>query len=73
MACMALNRHYIIALSTFTATKLNRPRLKGRINPSTVLMSCHGWICCRALLLDIELNELKINIIYMKSFTFHYH
>lgn len=40
MSCMALKRHSNIALSTFTATKLNEPCLRGRIKQSTALMSC---------------------------------
>lgn len=39
MPCVALKGHYNIALSTFTATKLNGPHLRGRIKQSTALMS----------------------------------
>lgn len=44
MACMALKGHYNIALSTFTATKLNGPHLRERIKQSTALMSCRPQI-----------------------------
>lgn len=44
MACMALKGHYNIAFSTFTATKLNGPCLRGRIKRSTALMSCRPQI-----------------------------
>lgn len=40
MVCMALKGHYNIALSTFTATKLNGPYLRGGTKQSTTVMSC---------------------------------
>lgn len=44
MVCMALKGHYNIALSTFTATKLNGPYLRGGTKQSTTLMSCKPQI-----------------------------
>lgn len=57
MACMALKGHYNIALSTFTATKLNRPCLRGRIKLSTALMSCRPqiWLDSAGRFVTIEL------------------
>lgn len=42
--CVALKGHYNIALSTFTATKLNEPCLREKIKRSTALMSCRPQI-----------------------------
>lgn len=44
MVCMALKGHYNIALSTFTATKLNGPYLRGGTKQSTTVMSCKPQI-----------------------------
>lgn len=76
MACMALKGHYNIALSTFTATKLNRPCLRGRTKRSTVLMSCGPqiWLDSAGRFVSIELIFIiKLHIVVILYFNINMH
>lgn len=82
MACMALKGHYNIALSTFAATKLNGPCLRGKnktiysadVMQTSNMAGLYKQVCYRgAALWDSKDREIKFYhytvyvILYCKS------